>query len=113
MDLSKKVLGSQLSLSWERTSRGPYGLITKYMKLKFCSKSILLQVLSNAKAQKAQKNQEKNPRGREKSEDHLFAKCICQMQRSSERLKLFIFLVSGNIYISFIFTFHIIKEIVS
>ena len=52
MDLWKKVFRSELSFSWERTCRRPYGLITKSLKLKYFSRSSLAKVVSNTAAQK-------------------------------------------------------------
>ena len=51
MDLSGKVLRSELSFSRERTCRRPEALITKSLKLKFFSRSSLPKVFSNTATQ--------------------------------------------------------------
>ena len=58
MDLWKKVWRSELSFRREGTWRRPKGLITKSLKLKYCSRSSLPNVLSQPpkKLQKTEKN---------------------------------------------------------
>ena len=50
MDLWRKVLRSELSFSRDGTRRRPEGLITKFLKLKYCCRSSLPKVLLNTVA---------------------------------------------------------------
>ena len=52
MDLWKKVFGSELLFSRQGTYNRPYSLITKSLKLKYCSRSSLALVRPNKATQK-------------------------------------------------------------
>ena len=87
-------------------------------KIKYCSRSSLPQVYTK-QSKKPRRRKKKNLRWNAKSERPLAVSLkVCQMNemyfwnlwRDHQKLKLFIFLVSENIYISFIFTLYILKE---
>ena len=52
MDIWKKVFGSELLISRQGTYNRPYSLITKLLKLKYCSRSSLALVSPKKATQK-------------------------------------------------------------